>query len=349
MTQAEQTIIGRIGEEAVQAITLRGPRGLQAKVLTWGARLAELWVPDRAGRLADIVLGHDSLDDWLACRTYFGATCGRYANRIAGGRFALDGRVVQLDCNEGANHLHGGTAGFDRKLWSVAELRADAVRLTCVSEDGEMGYPGRLDASCEYRFDAEGRLWIEMQAETTRPTVVNLVNHAYFNLAGQDSGPVLDQLLRIGAGHVTPVGPGLIPTGALQPVAGTPFDFGALRPIGQALPGPDGFDHNLCLSAPPEQVGPERLRPCAEAVDPASGRRLRLWTTEPGVQLYTGGYLDGSLPGKRGAAVVRFGGFTLETQRYPDSPNHPAFPSARLNPGERYRHLMAFSFAPAAG
>lgn len=349
MLQDRGEPIGEIAGRAVRAFTLTGPGGLRARILTWGARLAELWVPDRAGRLADIVLGHDRLQDWQASTTYFGATCGRYANRIAGGRFMLEGERFQVDLNDGANHLHGGAAGFDRKHWSVAEASERHVTLTCVSEDGEMGYPGRLQASCTYRFDADGWLWATMEATTSRPTVINLVNHAYFNMAGHDSGPVTGQLLRVAADHYLPVAADLIPTGEIAAVAGTPFDFRALRPIGQPMPGPMGFDHNLCLSSAAETVGDATLRFCAEAVDPASGRRLQLWTSEPGVQLYTGAYLDDRLPGKAGARVTAFGGFTLETQRFPDSPNRPAFPSSRLDPGHTYRHLMAVSFAPAAG
>lgn len=348
MSGQQGEVIGRTGGEDVRAFDLSGPGGLRARILTWGARLAELWVPDRAGRLADIVLGHDRLEDWLASKTYFGATCGRYANRIAGGRFTLEGESYQVDLNEGPNHLHGGAAGFDRKTWSVAEASERHVTLTCVSEDGEMGYPGRLQVRCTYRFDAEGRLWVTMEAETSRPTVINLVNHAYFNMAGHDSGPVTGQLLRVAADHYLPVAADLIPTGEIAAVAGTPFDFRAVRPIGQPMPGPMGFDHNLCLSSPPEPVGEAMLRFCAEAIDPASGRRLQLWTTEPGVQLYTGAYLDDRLPGKAGARVIPFGGFTLETQRFPDSPNRPQFPTPRLDPGQHYRHDMALSFAPAA-
>lgn len=339
-------VIGRVEDRDVLSLTLTGHDGLTVKILTYGARLAELWVPDRSGQFADIVLGHDRLEDWIATPAYFGATCGRYANRIAGGRFALDGVQVRLDRNEGENHLHGGQMGFDRKLWEIAAQGAGHVTLTAVSEDGEMGYPGRLEMTCRYRIDPENRLWIEMEAETTAPTIVNMVNHAYFNMAGQGSGDILGQELRLWADRYTPVGAELIPTGETPDVAGTAFDFTALRPIGRVLPGPQGFDHNWCLSAAAEQIGDALLRPCAEAVDPASGRRLKLWTDAPGVQVYTGAYLDGGLPGKAGATISRFGGFTLETQVWPNAPNHPGFPSARLDPGQRYHHRMAFSFAP---
>ncbi|WP_225029178.1 aldose epimerase family protein [Xinfangfangia pollutisoli] len=337
--------IGRIDGEEVTEVTLTGSAGLTAKVLTWGARLAELWVPDREGEFADIVLGHDTAADWQATPAYFGATCGRYANRIAGGRFALDGQAVQLDCNEGANHLHGGRAGIDRKHWRIVEAAADRVTLDAQSPAGEMGYPGALRMTCRYRIDPQDRLWIEMEAQTDAPTVVNLVNHAYFNMAGQGAGDVLAQELQLWADRYTPVGPGLIPTGDVLPVAGTPFDFTRPRAIGAALPGPGGFDHNFCLSAPVQDLAGQALRPTALARDPTSGRRMQIWSNAPGLQFYTGGALPEGLAGKDGARYGRFSGFALETQRWPDSPNHPGFPSARLDPGETYRHVMVFSFA----
>lgn len=335
------TPIGQIGGHEVRAVTLEAG-GLRARLFTWGARLAELWVPDAKGTLADIVLGCDSLPDWQTHGTYLGATCGRYANRIAEGRFTLDGRAVQVDQNEGATHLHGGRAGFDLKHWVIDSHSDTHVTFATTSPAGEMGYPGHLTARTTYRID--GALWIEMEATTTAPTVVNLVNHAYFNLAGQGAGDVMGQHLRVEAGHYLPVDAQLIPTGEVRAVADTAFDFRALRPIGAALPGPGGFDHNLCLSAP---TGPDGLRPCLEATDPASGRRMRLSTTEPGVQLYTGAHFD-ETPGKAGARYPRFAGFAAETQRFPDSPNRPQFPPARLDPGQTYRHLMRFDFTPAS-
>lgn len=339
--------IGHIDGQEVIAVTLTGRAGLTAKVLTWGARLAELWVADRDGVFADIVLGHDRAADWQATPAYFGATCGRYANRIAGGRFALDGGIVQLDCNEGANHLHGGRMGFDRKHWSIAARGADHLTLTATAEAGEMGYPGRLRMICRYRIDAEDRMWIEMEAQTDAPTIVNMVNHAYFNLAGQGTGDVLGQELRLWADGYTPVDAALIPTGQIAPVAGTRFDFSTLRAIGAAVPGPTGYDHNWCLSAPVGPVGGASLRPCAVALDPVSGRRLKLWTDAPGLQFYTGAHLPAGLAGKDGARYGQFHGFTLETQIWPDAPNHPGFPTARLDPSETYRHRMVFSFAHA--
>ena len=332
--------IGRIDGTEVQALTLTGP-GLRLKLLTWGARLAELWVPDRAGQFADIVLGQDSLADWQSHGTYVGATCGRYANRIAGGRFTLDGQSVQLDRNEGANILHGGRAGFDLKHWAIEDHSDSHVTFTAISPDGDMGFPGTLSARVTYRIDRG--LVIEMQATTNAPTVVSLANHAYFNLAGQGAGDILGQELQVEAGFYLPVDDQLIPTGEISAVEGTAFDFRQPRPIGRALPGPGGFDHNLCLSAPLDADG---LRPCLTATDPASGRRMQLSTSEPGVQLYTGAHFDGG-PGKPGARYPRFAGFAAETQKFPDAPNRPHFPCSRLAPGQVYRHLMRFDFTPA--
>jgi aldose 1-epimerase len=336
---AEVTTIGQIGGVDVQAVTLESG-GLRAKLLNFGARLAELWVPDAKGQLADVVLGQDDLEGWLAHGAYVGATCGRYANRIAGGRFSLNGRVVQVDQNEGAQALHGGAAGFDLKVWQIASHSAAHVTFATTSPDGEMGFPGTVQAQVTYRITALG-LMIEMGATTDAPTVVNLVNHAYFNLAGQGAGDVMRQHLQVAAGHYLPVDARLIPTGEVRAVAGTAFDFRTLRPIGQMLPGQGGFDHNFCLSAPADATG---LRPCLQAHDPASGRQMRVATTEPGVQIYTGAHFNGG-PGKAGARYPRFAGFAVETQRFPDTPNHPHFPSARLDPGQTYRHQMQFSFS----
>jgi aldose 1-epimerase len=340
---AEIATIGQIGGSEVHEAVLNGPGGLRVKLLTFGARLAELWVPDRSGLLADIVLGHESLEDWQTQGGYLGATCGRCSNRIADGRFMLDGRQVQLDRNEGAQHLHGGPGGFDQKIWKIESHSPAHVTFVAVSPDGEMGYPGAVVARVTYRV-ARG-LRIEMTATCERPTLVNMVNHAYFNLAGQASGDVLGQGLQVEAGHYLPVDERLIPTGEVLSVTGTAFDFRRPRPIGAALPGPDGFDHTLCLSAPTEANG---LRPCLVATDPASGRSLRLAATEPGVQLYTGAHFDRT-PGKGGATYPRFAGFAVETQHFPNSPNTPHFPQAVLRPGQTYRHIMSFDFTPTDG
>ncbi len=335
--------IGQLDGEDVLQITLVGGRGLRAEILTYGARLAELWVPDRNGVLADIVLGFDRLADWKDRGIYVGATCGRYSNRIAAGQFPLDGRIITVDRNEGQQHLHGGRSGMDTKHWQVEDHSETHLSLVTSSPDGEMGYPGALTARVTYRLQDPG-LHIEMEAKADAPTVVNLVNHAYFNLAGHGSGDVLDQELQIDAGFYLPVDDRLIPTGEVRRVADTPFDFRTARPIGAVFPGPGGFDHNFCLSSPTDATG---LRPCLQATDPASGRRMRLSTTEPGVQLYTGAHFNETL-GKAGARYPRFAGFAAETQRFPNSPNIPHFPSTRLDPGETYRHVMQFDFTPAA-
>lgn len=331
--------IGQIGGAEVHQATLSGPRGLRLSLLTWGARVAALWVPDRNGVLADVVLGHDSLADWEAHGRYVGATCGRYANRIAGGRFTLDGQEVQVDRNEGANHLHGGTEGFDRKIWRIESHSDRHVTFVTTSPDGEMGYPGTVAARVTYRITEVG-LDVEMDATTDATTVVNMVNHAYFNLCGQGNGDVMGHSLQIDADFYLPVDAEQIPTGEVLSVAGTAFDFRRARGIGDKLPGPGAFDHNFCLSGP---LGKDGLKPCLVATDPASGRSLRLSTSEPGVQLYTGVHFAGA-PGKAGKTYPRFAGFALETQRFPDSPNNPHFPSPRLAPGDTYFHRMRLDF-----
>lgn len=321
-------IFGQINGQDVPVYELRSSGGLTAKVIPWGARLISLRTPSRIGKMGEIILGHDRLQDYLDHPTYFGATCGRYANRIAGGRY--DG--VQLDINEAPNHLHGGTQGFDKVIWQVAEVTGQMIRLTHVSPHGDMGYPGELKASVTYRFEGDAHLVIEMEATTTAPTVVNLVNHAYFNLKG--AGDILDHQMMVAAEAYTPVGPGLIPTGDLALVDTTKYDFRAPTRIGD-LAGEDGYDHNWCLSG---------AAPAVRIVEPSSGRALELTTNEPGVQIYTCGMMPEGVPGRSGARYGKFAGLTLETQKYPDSPNNPAFPSAALNPGETYRHVMDFRF-----
>ncbi|MES2433675.1 MAG: aldose epimerase family protein [Pseudomonadota bacterium] len=302
----------------------------------YGARLMQLWVPGRGGILADIVLGHDDVQGYLSHPgTYFGATCGRYANRIAGGRFEWAGGVVQLDCNEGVNHLHGGALGFDKRVWTV--LRADAWGVTfgLHSPDGEMGFPGALDVEVRYEFTGPARLQIVMMARAAADTVVNLVNHAYFNMAGQGSGAVDGQLLQMAADRYLAVDAALLPLGAPVDVAGTPFDFRVLRALDADVPA-GGFDHNFCLNGGDG--------PAVVAIDTTSGRGLRLSTNQPGVQLYTGSYLPEGLPGKTGAVTGARAGFTLETQAWPDSPNHADYPSAIVRAGGVYRHEMEFAF-----
>jgi aldose 1-epimerase len=328
-----------------ESIILTGTAGLHAALSPRGARLIRLWAPDHYGTLADIVLGHDRPEDYYSNHGYLGATCGRFANRIAGARFMLDGVEVRLAANEGKNQLHGGPQGFDAAVWQIAHHSDTKVTFTHASPAGDMGYPGAVQARCTYRLDGLC-LWIEMTATTDAPTVVNLAHHSYFNLAGQGSGDVLEHDLRIAAQHYLPVDAANIPTGAVLPVAGTPFDFTAPRPVGAALPGQGGFDHCFCLSDPLALDHGEALRPAAVLIEPASGRCLRLATNQPGLQVYTGAHFDGT-PGKDGARYARFAGVALETQGFPDSPNRPQFPQARLDPGQTYRHLMRLDLTPS--
>ncbi|MBA3909431.1 MAG: galactose-1-epimerase [Rhodobacter sp.] len=336
--------IGNIAGQPVRTVTLTGNHGLALTLMNLGARVTQLWVPDRTGKTADIVLGHDSLDDYLTHGRHMGATCGRFANRIAGGRFTLDGTEVQLDRNEGANQLHGGSDGFDHRLWDIAETSANHATFILTSPAGDMGFPGKVQARCTYRLSG-ARLMIEMTATTDAPTLVNLAHHSYFNLAGHGSGDVLGHHLQIAARHYLPVDVTNIPTGAVLPVAGTPFDFAEARSIGQTMPGPGGFDHCFCLSAPLADTEGQLLRPCATLHDPASGRRLRLLTNQVGLQVYTGAHFDRTA-GKAGAKYGRFAGIALETQGFPDAPNQPQFPSTRLELGQEYHHLMLCDFTP---
>jgi aldose 1-epimerase len=340
---AAAELLGTIDGTEVRRITLSGRDGFQAQVLTYGARVSAILAPDKAGALADVVLGYDRLSDWHSQGGYLGATCGRYANRIADGRFFLGGREVLLDRNEGAQHLHGGMAGLDAKHWMITDHSVCHVTLCTILDDGDMGYPGRLTAEVTYLVQDLG-LQIVMKAQTDAPTVVNMVNHAYFNLAGQGAGHVLEHELQVDADFFLPVDSRLIPTGEVLSVTATEFDFRLPRPIGAQMPGPGGFDHNLCLSAPLQADG---LRPCLSVTDPASGRRLRIRTTEPGVQFYTGGHFNGAA-GKSGVRYDRFAGFAAETQRFPNSPNVPHFPSPRLDPGQDYRHETWLDFTPDA-
>ena len=312
---------GAVDGVMAQVFTISDGADCSAVVSSYGARLLQLWTPGRDGIVADIVLGHDDMQGYLDHPgTYFGATCGRYANRIAGGRFAWAGGAVQVDCNEGVNHLHGGARGYDKRLWQVLRADARAVVFGLHSPDGEMGYPGALEVEARYEFTAAGRLQIEMTARAVEATVVNLVNHAYFNMAGQGSGTADAQLLQIAAERYLPVDGALLPLGAPLDVTGTPFDFKALRALAAVVPA-GGFDHNFCLNG--------GAGPAVVAVDPVSGRGLRLYTNQPGVQLYTGSYLPEAMPGKAGAVYGARAGFTLETQVWPDSPNHARLPRGR--------------------
>ncbi len=349
------------GREA-RLYTLEVPGGWRVTVTDYGAILTSLIVPppadDPAGKPVDVVLGFDSLAGYLAGHPYFGAICGRCSNRIAGGSFELAGKTWRLATNAGANHLHGGVVGFDKKLWNATPRvteRGPAVEFELVSPDGDEGYPGRLDTKVVYTLTPAGELVVEMSATADAPTIVNLAHHSYWNLAGQGSGSIKDHELAVEADRYLPVDQGSIPTGAFAPVADTSFDFrperkpwarcgGAIEtlPPNDPPPGtPRGVDHAYVIRGwkPDGQ-----LRPAATLRDPASGRTLELLTDQPSVQVYMGNFLDGTLTGKDGAVYGPNGGICLETQKFPDSIHHLDWPSVRLDPGQTYRHVMVHRF-----
>ena len=333
------------GREAM-LFELRNGRGMTVRVCSYGGVVQSIRVPDRDGRDADVVLGFDTLDGYLADDLYVGATIGRYANRIRGGRFVLDGREHRLPVNNGPNHLHGGPIGFHRVLWDPEPSADDAsVRLTHVSPDGDQGYPGRLAAEVTFRLGDGNSLEIDFAATTDAPTLVNLTHHTYFNLTGDSNRDVLGHVVAIDADRFTPVDETQIPTGELRPVAGTPFDFRAPTPLGARIDADDaqlalgrGYDHNFVL----RKSGSE-LALAARVAEPGTGRVLELLTTEPGLQLYSGNYLVGTM-GKGGRPNGFRSGLCLEPQHFPDSPNHPEFPSAVLRPGERYASRTIYRF-----
>ncbi|MFJ5773184.1 aldose epimerase family protein [Streptomyces sp. NPDC093094] len=325
--------------------------GTRLKVLSYGGIVQSLEIPDRRGRYANVSLGFGSLQDYVTKSPYFGALIGRYGNRIGAGRFTLDGRTYQLSVNDDANSLHGGAQGFDKRVWDVEPFTRGTdvgLRLSYTSADGEMGYPGTLRTKVTYTLTRSGDWRIDYEATTDRATVCNLTSHVYFNLAGEGSGPVYGHELSIAASRYTPVDPGLIPTGELAEVAGTPFDFRRARTVGedirvahpQLLHG-KGLDHNWVLdkgvTGRPEHIATLR--------DPASGRTMRIATTEPGLQFYSGNFLDGSLVGTGGSVYRQGDGLCLETQHFPDSPNRPSFPSTVLRPGQVHRSTTVHSFS----
>ena len=334
----------------VERIVLRGEGAFEARVITYGAVLQALIAPDAKGGHDDVVLGHDAFAGYVAERKFFGATVGRYANRIAEGRFSLDGETVQLAVNNRPNALHGGLDGFDRKLWEVAEIdegAAPAVTLSYVSPHGEENYPGRLDVRLTYCVTGPTELSLRMEARTDRPTIVNLTNHSFFNLEGATSGmPILDHQLTVAAEHFLAIDPTAIPLPEPpRAVAGTPFDFRRARPVGERIRESDrqlqngrGYDHTYCLARD------GRLALAARLEAPRSGRIMELFTDQPGLQVYSGNYLDGTISGKGGKLIRQSDAICLEPHIWPDAPNRPDFPSPRLEPGEVYRHHTVYRF-----
>ena len=336
----------------VTLYTLANRHGMEADIMNYGGIVVNLKVPDRQGNIADVVLGYDSLDGYLKASPYFGALVGRYGNRIARGRFKLDGVEYTLARNNGENALHGGLKGFDKQLWTARDVSTATeprLELTYVSRDGEEGYPGNLTAVVTYSVTEANELRIDYSATTDKDTVLNLTNHSYFNLAGQGSGDVLKHQVTIYADRVTPIDKGLIPTGELKPVAGTPFDFRQPHEIGERIAGKDeqlvygkGYDHNFVLNG-----GGGSLAPAAKVYDASTGRVMEVLTDQPGLQFYTGNFLDGSITGKGGKVYQQRYAFCMETQHFPDSPNHPEFPSVELKPGERYHTTTVYRFSTA--
>ena len=337
---------------AVERYALKNAHGMEVDVITWGAIVQRILVPDRTGTPSDVALGFDTLEGYLGDHPYFGAIVGRYGNRIANATFTLAGKKYQLAANNGPNSLHGGLKGFDKHVWKARPLASptgQAVELTYVSPAGEEGYPGTLTAKVTYTVTDANELRIDYHLSTDADTVANVTNHSYFNLAGQGTGDILKHEIRLQADRFTPVNATLIPTGELRPVQGTPFDFRAPTAIGSRIDATDeqitygkGYDHNWVLDG---HAG--TLRPAVRVTEPTSGRILEVSTTEPGVQFYTGNFLDGTITGKGGAVYRRRFGFCLETQHFPDSPNQPSFPSTVLKPGQPYTSATVYKFSAA--
>lgn len=334
--------------EKIDLYTLTNDKGMKVSVTDYGARVVSIMAPDRDGKFADVVLGFDNLEGYLGNNPFFGAIVGRYGNRIAHGQFKLDGKTYKLALNDGPNSLHGGLVGFDKRVWTahVTSEHPPAVELTYLSKDGEEGYPGNLSVKVVYRLTADNALEISYHATTDKDTVLNLTNHSYFNLSGQGNGDILNEKIMINADRFTPIDSTLIPTGKLESVAGTPFDFRKPTTIGARINENDeqlnfahGYDDNFVLN----RHG-NGLSLAARVTDPATGRVLEVLTTQPGIQFYTGNFLDGTIQGKGGKTYGRRSAFCLETQHFPDSPNHPNFPSAELKPGQVYHEETVFKF-----
>jgi aldose 1-epimerase len=343
----KRSVFGTFDGKRVEAFTLTNRNGLKARVMSHGARLIEFQAPDRGGRFADIVLGFDDLKSYVTSSLAMGGTCGRVVNRIRDARFNLDGKVYELTKNWRGHQLHGGAKGFEQRLWAPEPQPADGgIAFSYVSADGEEGYPGTLKARVTYHLDQDDSLTITMQAETDKATMCNLAHHSYWNLAGHDEGTIEDHFIEVDADNYTPLDKDLLPQGTIEPVAGTPFDlasprrlgdcFGELKQIGIE----DGFDGNWCLNH-----ADGTLRRCAVVSHEETGRKIEVYTTEPGLQIYTAGTFPERLKAKGGAIYTQHSGVALEPQIYPDAPNIPQFPSARLDPGEMREQIMRVEFS----
>jgi aldose 1-epimerase len=347
----KKTSFGKLPDgSAVDLFTLTNTGGVSVSITNYGGRITSLKVPDQKGTVADVVLGFDSIDGYLADNPYFGALIGRYGNRIGKAQFKLDGKVYSLAANDGPNTLHGGKKGFDRALWSAKDVSTKdlpAVELTYVSKDGEEGFPGTLTSVVTYSLSAQNELKLEYHATTDKNTVLNLTNHAYFNLKGAGAGDVLGHHVMIAASKFTPVDKTLIPTGEVKSLDGSPLDFRNATLIGERIAQDNeqlkfgnGYDHNFVLDS-----GGGALAQCAMVHEPDSGRMMEVSTTHPGLQFYTGNFLDGTIKGKGGKVYGHRGAFCMETQHFPDSPNKPSFPTTELKPGETYQHTTVYKFS----
>ncbi|HEV2320381.1 MAG TPA: aldose epimerase family protein [Verrucomicrobiae bacterium] len=341
--------------QPVEIYTLQNDNGMVVRILTYGGIIQTVKVPDKNGQMGDVALGYDTLDGYLTNSPYFGALIGRYGNRIAKGHFTLDGKEYTLFTNNVPNSLHGGRIGFDKRVWTVDKAdvgrRGPELVLSYTSPDGEENYPGTLQVTATYTLlDNENTLRLRFRATTDKDTIVNLTGHSYFNLAGQGQGTILDQIVYIDADNYTPVDSTLIPTGEIAPVAGTPFDFRTPTAIGarinednEQLKFAGGYDQNFVMNHPAGKLGLD-----ARVTDPKSGRVLEIDSTSPGLQFYSGNFLDGTIVGKGGAIYLHRGAFAMEPQHYPDSPNHPNFPSTVLHPGEVYHNTIVYKFSVAS-
>lgn len=345
--QIDKQLFGTVDGKEIFLYTLKNSSGMDVKISNYGGVITQIKVPDRNKKFDDVVLGFDNLEGYQTNTSYFGALIGRYGNRVAHGRFQLDGKTYQIPTNDGPNSLHGGTTGFNKRIWDAKEINGKegpALELHYLSPDGEMGFPGNLNVTVRYTLEKKNALRLDYSATTDKDTVLNLTNHSYFNLAGAGSGTILKHILTIKADHYTPVDETLIPNGAIEPVAGTPFDFRRATEIGSRINQDDeqlkfgkGYDQNFVLNEP-------NLNQMAVKVEePASGRTLEVYTDQPGVQFYTGNFLDGKMSGIGGQFNYRTA-LCLETQHFPDSPNHANFPSSELKAGQRFRSTTIYKF-----
>ncbi|HEU0066648.1 MAG TPA: aldose epimerase family protein [Sphingomonas sp.] len=355
---ATRSVFGHLPDgREVAAVTLANPRGLSITVIAYGATVQSVILPDRNGNVADVALGHSTLDGYLAKRQYFGATVGRFANRIAAGRFTLDGRDCHTPCNDGANALHGGDVGFDMAVWTIADCTASSanasVTLRHISPDGDQGYPGRLTVDCTYTLNAHDTLTIDHRATTDAPTIVSITNHTYWNLAGEGSpAGAMGHVVTLFADDFLPTDAGAIPTGEVRPVEGTPFDFRQPHSVGARVRDANdpqiaigrGYDHTWVFG---DAITPD-VRPMARVIEPQSGRGFDLSSNQPGLQFYSGNFLDATSRGKANQLYRAGDAIVFEPQSFPDTPNHPAFGSARLAPGETYRNTIVYRFTTDA-